>query len=95
MSMGDFWKDVKPDMKYRSSIKKDKNLQNGTAILDREGIPYEVKNKGIHYVVDGNVDYWPTTGKFIDRTDKKHRRGIFNLVNHIKGRFNEEDIDLL
>lgn len=82
--IGDFFRDTKEFRKEESDKRKYNNLVNSTALLDKEKIPYEVKNNGIHYVVDGRIDYWPTTGKFIVRSNKKTGRGIFNLLKEIK-----------
>ena len=82
--VGEFYKDTKEFRKEISKNKKDKNLKNAIAKLDKESIPYEVKGNGIHFVVDGRFDYWPTTGKYINRKTKKSGRGIFNLLKQVK-----------
>lgn len=82
--MGDFWRDVKPFIKERSNEKKRRNLENALKSLKDNNISYEEKSNGIHLVVEGKIDYWPTTGKFIRRSDKKQGRGIRNLVRVVK-----------
>lgn len=39
-----------------------------------------------HYLVEQNFDFWPSTGKYLDRTTKRFGRGVFNLVRDIKQR---------
>lgn len=39
-----------------------------------------------HYLIkksDIAIDYWPRTGLFIDRKDKKRGRGVFNLLKKL------------
>lgn len=38
----------------------------------------------VHFCVEKDFDYWPTTGKFINRKTKKSGRGIFNLLKELK-----------
>lgn len=66
--------------------KKDKrasNREKSSAILAAKGICYKANNNGAHLVVthgDMTVDFWPGTGKYIRRADKKAGRGVFNLL---------------
>jgi hypothetical protein len=60
--------------------KKQNNLSQSTDILIKNKIAFESHNNGIHLVVMNRWDYWPSTGLFIDRTNKKQGRGIFNLL---------------
>ncbi len=77
--IGDAWRDLRQERK----LKKLENSKNAYSLLDEKKIPYEVKNHGIHLVVDGNIDYWPSTGKFIVRGGNKGR-GIFNLIKEVQ-----------
>jgi len=81
--MGDHWRDVRPFINANSFKKKANNKENVFKLLKKKSVPFEVKNGGIHLVIDGHVDYWPTTGKFICRDTKTTGRGIFNLLKHI------------
>lgn len=60
------------------------NRDRSAAILDRLGVSFESKNGGAHLIVthDGKtVDFWPGTGKFIQRqSGARHGRGVFNLM---------------
>jgi len=82
--VGEFYRDTKELRKEISNEKKSKNYDNAIKLLDKEAIPYDEKNGGIHLVVDGRFDYYPTTGKFISRKTKTHGRGIFNLIKKVK-----------
>ncbi|WP_368640437.1 hypothetical protein ABRZ04_04280 [Castellaniella ginsengisoli] len=88
--MGDYWRDVKPDMKERSQRKRAANRKSGATILHAAGVPFESKNGGAHLIVqarDHVVDYWPGTGKWATRGHQFTLvgRGIAGLMQHIKG----------
>ena len=56
-------------------------------VLEKEGIAFESKSKGAHLIVKHNgkvIDYWPGTGKFIDRATGNGKRGIRALLRHLK-----------
>lgn len=82
------WKEYKEIKKEEARIKKSQNQKNAFRLLDENKIPYEIKNGGIHLVVDGRIDYYPTTGKYIVRGSKerpaKYGRGIFRLLEEVK-----------
>ncbi len=69
-------------LREESRIKKLSNLEQSTNILKEKNINFVSKNNGIHLIV-GNFDFYPSTGKFINRTTKKDGRGIFNLIKKI------------
>lgn len=62
---------------------KQSNLVNGLTLLENSKVPFEIKNNGLHIVIDCSIDYWPTTGKFIRRSDKYQGKGIYNLLKII------------
>ena len=87
---GEFWRDMKHIMKYRSQEKRESNYENAIRILQHEDIPHEEKANG-HFVVkadDGSTyDFWATTGLYIQRKTQYRGRGIRNLVKRAtKGR---------
>lgn len=65
------------------------NRENGRAILTENSVSYEEKadGSGNHLVVrhaGKAIDYWPGTGKWIDRGQKGvHRRGIRELLHYV------------
>jgi hypothetical protein len=78
----EFWR----EFRKQGTEKKASNKVDSTSILDREGIVYESHNHGVHLVVKHNgkvVDYWPSTGKFINRTTGWKGRGVRKLINHL------------
>lgn len=85
--MGDYWRDVVPEMKQRSIEKRASNRQKSADMLMSIGIEFDSKNDGAHLIVKGNgviVDFWPGTGKYIPRGGKAGR-GVFNLIRLIRG----------
>lgn len=67
--------------------KKESNKEWSTNYLAEQGIAFQSKNDGLHLVVDsskGKVDFWPSTGLFIRRCDKKEGRGIRRLLKLLK-----------
>lgn len=81
--MSEVWKEVKKD----SADRKKKNLENGVKILMSKNIRFESFNNGYHLRVEGRVDFWPSTGKWIDRKIAKEGRGVFQLIGHIRKGF--------
>lgn len=60
-------------------------MSNAIKHLEQNGIVYEAKSE-THFVVEGNegfIDYWPTTGKWIDRKTSKEGFGARKLVEFI------------
>ncbi len=76
--MGDIWKDVNEHRKQ----KKSDNISSSIEELSNRGVNFKTTD-GIHYIIEGInslIDYWPSTGLFINRTTHKKGRGIFNLL---------------
>lgn len=77
--MGDMfnaWRKVKKE-------KKQSNLEQSTSILEQSKFDFESRNGGVHlivYAVNEIIDYWPSTGKWIVRSNKKTARGIKQLL---------------
>ena len=54
--------------------------------LRNHSIAFDVKNDGMHLIVEGPVGYvdvWPTTGKWIFRGDRKQGFGLRELLLYI------------
>lgn len=65
--------------------KRASNREWSTALLVSKGIAFETKNVGAHLIVRSNslvIDFWPGTGKWIDRQGPIGR-GVKNLLKHI------------
>lgn len=82
--VGEFWRDVGPGLREASRAKKKRNQCQSDMILQSHDIQFESHNDGLHLVVSGSFDFWPSTGKFIDRKTGKSGRGIFNLLKRLK-----------
>ncbi len=85
--MGDFWRDVKPEMQARSKEKRANNREQSAKLLSDAGIVFSSNNNGAHLIVEGRdcfVDFWPGTGKWITR-NKEAGFGVRNLIKHIVG----------
>jgi hypothetical protein len=55
-------------------------------LLTKYEIPFEIKNDGTHLIVEGNInfiDYWPSTGKWIDRNQTRSGFGVRTLIHYI------------
>lgn len=64
------------------------NREQSTQFLDERGIEYTECNHGAHLIVKGKIkhgtiDFWPGTGRFIGRDDKRcDGRGVRNLIKY-------------
>lgn len=71
--------------------KKRANIVSSLANLKNEGIVYDKKSE-THYKVFGQnmvVDFWPSTGLWIDVKNDVRKRGVKNLIVYIKNSLNE------
>lgn len=73
------------DQKQRSQDKRASNRENSARLLHQAGVRFDMKNDGAHLIVRSNpiVDFWPGTGKYIQRGTNKQGRGVFNLLKLI------------
>lgn len=73
--------------KQVSSDKRGHNRRASRQMLDKLGVKYTTNNNGVHLVVAHGqiqVDFWPGTGKWIARDQKKTEgRGVHGLLKHI------------
>lgn len=81
--LGEFWRDVKKNKKEEREKRKASNYLNGIKILEDYKVSYEQQKNRLHLVVEEQIDYWPSTGKYIIRKTKKKGRGIFNLLKEL------------
>ena len=72
--------------RYREKTKSEKlRLRCGAALkavkrLDKSGVPYGAFNNGVHIKIGDNIDYWPTSGAWIDQREPVKRWGIGPLL---------------
>ncbi len=70
---------------YKEALgeKKEQNRIRSTDLLEEHKVPFKSLNGGNHLEVTGQAhtfDFWPTTGKFINRDTNTSGRGIFKLL---------------
>lgn len=85
-TMGEYWNDVKGQLKERSMEKREKNRKSSATILRESNIKFEEKNNGAHLVVthkDKVVDFWPGTGLWHVRKSNVKRRGVFPMIRFL------------
>lgn len=90
--MGDMFNALREERK----IKRNSNRNFSTQYLDDLKIPFESKNGGIHLIVTVGtvvIDFWPSTGLWMERGINKKQRGVrylikryYELRNNMKGK---------
>lgn len=83
--MGEQWRAYKSE---RQQKRRD-NMASSTAELQARGIPFTSHNNGVHLVVAGAWDFWPSTGLWMSRQPgpngrKREGRGVLKLIARIK-----------
>lgn len=76
------------DRSKESSARRASHREQSPQMLEGAGIPYQSKNGGAHLIVEGNtsfIDFWPGTGKWIERGTAVKGFGVRNLIKHIQG----------
>lgn len=69
--------------------KRAQNRQSSAAILAERGVAFEEKNNGAHLIVKHagkTIDFWPGTGKWIDRAFAQHTgkgRGVHGMLRYL------------
>jgi predicted Ser/Thr protein kinase len=65
--------------------KKANNIDGSLSLLESMGVEHKVLSYNNHHtLVVGRIDFWPSTGKWIDRKTKRYGRGIRKLLNYLK-----------
>ena len=65
--------------------KKQRNREYSTALLIKEGIEFEIRNDGLHLMIEtskGRVNFYPSTGLY---NGAINGRGVKNLLKELKG----------
>lgn len=65
-------------------LQKGESLLFNTKKLKESNLSVEFKNRGYHAVVEGTVDFWPSTSTWICRKTKKKHFGFDNMVKHLE-----------
>ena len=67
-------------------LKKKYNANKSTQLLIDNDVVFTSNNNGVHLIVEGRgclIDFWPSTGKWINRPSGIPRRGVFRLLGFI------------
>lgn len=70
-----------------SKKKRANNREWSSSFLSSRGIDFESKNNGAHLIIKhGHIiaDFWPGTGKWVDRAIGIYSRGVRKLVKHLE-----------
>jgi len=84
--MGDMGEVFREMTRYKKAKRKS-NTCSSTKVLQDQGVDFESKNNGAHLIVrrlDKVIDFWPSTGIWIDRATKTKKRGVFELLKYLK-----------
>ena len=80
-------------MREHSQEKRAKNREFAINYLLDNDVDFGTRNGGVHLMVEcgvsGIIDFWPGTGKWIERGGKTGR-GIKTMVKYIKSKTKEE-----
>jgi len=66
--------------------KRASNRANSARMLEEKGISFSEHNNGAHLIVYGKLatfDFWPGTGKFVQRPTKLYQRGVEKLIKQV------------
>lgn len=72
--------------RLESQLKRKANRASSAEILASRGIAFTSHNVGAHLVVQHagrTFDFWPGTGKWIERGTTQYRRGVFPLLKEL------------
>lgn len=72
--MGDTFRAMREDSKERKAS----NYKQSLALLKAHGHQV-VQLSDTHFRI-GRFDFWPSTGKYLNRETKRYSRGVFNLI---------------
>lgn len=67
-------------LKEIQTAKKKSNATSSIALLINRGIKFDTLSTGNWHLRLGDYDFWPSTGKFINRKSKRTGRGVRNLI---------------
>ncbi|HEA4129432.1 hypothetical protein [Enterococcus faecium] len=88
--MSEYWKDIKPHLKERRKQHVRKMGNSATKNIETLGFEFTHYPNNHQFAINthnGIIDYWGTTGTWIERKTKKRGKGIRSLRKYI----NQED----
>jgi hypothetical protein len=71
-------------LREESQRRRQSNREQSPLALTAAGLQFTVHNDGAHLVVCARWDFWPGTGKWIDRKTKRGGRGVFQLIRMVQ-----------
>ena len=79
---GDQWTEYRKERREKRA----KNRDASTKIIkkwvkDNNGLLYEYTTA--HFRINERFDFWPGTGKYLDRTTGEYKRGVFELIKEL------------
>lgn len=75
-------RDFHREMRESAAQRKDDNAARAIALLQERGVVYELKT-GSHVVIQERWDFWPTTGRWKDRTTHQQGNGVQALLQAV------------
>ena len=83
---GDYWRDVKPYLKERRQKHVARMGKSGNKNIEALGYEYTHYTNNHQFAIEtpkGVIDYWATTGTWIDRKTKKRGKGLESLRRYL------------
>ena len=81
--MGDMGDDFRAWGDHKTKKRK-ANKAYSTNLLKEHGIRFVSYNNGVHLFVEGEIDFYPSTGKWIIRGTNVYKSGVYNLLKRYK-----------
>jgi len=85
--MGEYWRDVKPMLKERREKHVERMGTSANRNIEKLGYPYTHYESNHQFAIETNkgiIDYWGTTGTWIDRKTKKRGKGLRGLRKYLE-----------
>jgi hypothetical protein len=67
-----------PSSEYGTSSEK------AIEMLRKHGHEFIIQKNPSHFTIGDRVDYWPSTGTYIDRANKKRGKGLLKVLKYLK-----------
>lgn len=86
--MAEYWKDVKPYLKERRTQHVKRMGDSATKNIKALGFEFKHYPNNHKFAINtpkGMIDYWGTTGTWIDRKTKRRGKGLHSLRKYVSG----------
>lgn len=96
--IGELYAATKEIRKVESAKRRARNKHSSIMMLIENNIDFDRRNYGTHLIIKHNgytADFWPTTGKFNIRGDKRYFRGVRLLIKIVRGDYSEQQFKSL